>query len=55
MKTPHSTTLYKRHRFPVEIISHRVWLYFRSYLRYRDVEDLVAARGVMLTYEAVRS
>ena len=46
--------LYKRHRFPAEIISHCVWLYFRFCLSYRDVEALMAARGVILTYEAVR-
>jgi putative transposase len=45
---------YKRHRFPVEIISHCVWLYFRFCLSYRDVEELMAERGVLLTYEAVR-
>jgi putative transposase len=46
---------YKRHRFPAEIISHCVWLYFRFCLSYRDVEERMAARGVILTYEAVRS
>jgi putative transposase len=46
---------YKRHRFPAEIISHGVWLYFRFCLRYRDVEELMAERGLILTYEAVRS
>ena len=46
--------LYKRHRFPAEIISHCVWLYFRFCLSYRDLEALMAARGVILTYEAVR-
>jgi putative transposase len=45
---------YKRHRFPVEIISHCIWLYFRFCLSYRDVEELMAERGVTLTYEAVR-
>jgi putative transposase len=45
---------YKRHRFPAEIISHGVWLYFRFCLSYRDVEELMAERGVLLTYEAVR-
>jgi putative transposase len=54
MTTPPSTSPYKRHRFPAEIISHCVWLYFRFCLSYRDVEELMAARGVMLTYEAVR-
>jgi putative transposase len=46
--------LYRRHRFPAEIISHCVWLYFRFCLNYRDVEELMAERGVILTYEAVR-
>jgi putative transposase len=48
------TNPYKRHRFPAEIISHCVWLYFRFCLSYRDVEELMAERGVVLTYEAVR-
>ena len=49
-----ATHLYKRHRFPAEIISHSVWLYYRFSLSYRDVEELMAERGVTLTYEAVR-
>jgi len=44
----------KRHRFPPEIIAHAVWLYFRFALRYRDVEELLAERGVVVTYETVR-
>ena len=47
--------LYKRHRFPAEIISHVVWLYFRFSLSFRDVEELMFERGVMLTYETVRA
>jgi putative transposase len=54
MKTPPTSNPYKRHRFPAEIISHCVWRYFRFCLSYRDVEELMAARGVLLTYEAVR-
>jgi putative transposase len=54
MNTPRPTNLYKRHRFPAEIISHCVWLYVRFCLSYRDVEELMAERGVLLTYEAVR-
>jgi putative transposase len=54
MNTP-LTNPSTRHRFPVEIISHCVWLYFRFRLSYRDVEELMAERGVILTYEAVRS
>ncbi len=45
---------YKRHRFPPEIIGHAVWLYFRFALSYRDVEELLAERGVILTDETVR-
>src|ERR687897_3701611 len=46
--------LYAHHRFPAEIISHGVWLYFRFCLSYRDVEELLFARGVIVTYEAIR-
>jgi hypothetical protein len=42
MKTPPTSNPYKRHRFPAEIISHWVWLYFRFCLSYRDVEELMA-------------
>jgi len=48
------TTKYKNHRFPVEIISHAVWLYFRFCLSFRDVEELLCERGVIVTYEAIR-
>ena len=48
------TPSYKRHRFPAEIIGHAVWLYFRFALSYRDVEELLAERGVIVTYETVR-
>ena len=45
---------YSRHRFPPEIIRHAVWLYFRFPLSYRDVEDLLAERGIDVSYETVR-
>ena len=45
---------YARHRFPSEIIQHAVWLYFRFPLSYRDVEDLLAERGIDVSYETVR-
>ena len=45
---------YHRHRFPPEIISHAVWLYYRFCLSLRDVEDLLAERGVIVSYEAIR-
>ena len=46
--------LYRRHRFPPEIISHAVWLYFRFPLSLRMVEEMLAARGICVTYETVR-
>src|SRR6266403_491422 len=49
-----SDSLYHRHRFPAEIISQCVWLYFRFALSFRDVEELMSSRGVSLTYETVR-
>ncbi len=52
MKT--STIPYAGHRYPAEIISHAVWLYFRFTLSFRDIEELLAARGIVVTYEAVR-
>ena len=45
---------YHRHRFPSEIISHAVWLYHRFGLSFRDVEDLLAERGITVSYEAIR-
>ena len=46
---------YRRHRFPPVIIQHTVWLYLRFTLSYRDVEDLLAERGLDISYETVRS
>jgi putative transposase len=46
--------LYRRHRFPPEVISHAVWLYFRFPLSLRMVEEMLAARGICVTYETVR-
>ena len=45
---------YKRHRFPPEIIGYAVWLYFRFNLSHRDVEDLLAERGIIVSYESIR-
>src|SRR6267142_1050600 len=50
----HSDSLYHRHRFPAEIISNCVWLYFHFALSFRDVEEMLPMRGVSLTYETVR-
>ena len=49
-----SKPLYHRRRFPAEIISHCTWLYFRFCLSYRDVDELMAERGVAVTYETIR-
>jgi len=45
---------YAGYRYPAEIISHAVWLYFRFTLSDRDVEELLAARGLIVSYETVR-
>jgi len=45
---------YRGHRFPPEIISLAIWLYHRFALSFRDVEDLLAERGVTVSYEAIR-
>jgi transposase-like protein len=49
-----SVSKYHRHRFPAQIISHSVWLYFRFALSWRDDEEMLAMRGVILSYETVR-
>jgi putative transposase len=54
MKTLATANPYKRYRFPPDVIAHCVWLYFRFCLSYRDVEELMLARGVIVTYEAIR-
>ncbi|HEV2121551.1 MAG TPA: IS6 family transposase, partial [Chloroflexota bacterium] len=51
---PQSSSLYRRHRFPGELISHAVWLYYRFLLSYRDVEELLAERGIVVSYETIR-
>jgi putative transposase len=51
MKSPQ---MYKRHRFPPEIIQYAVWLYHRFNLSHRDIEDLLAQRGIRVSYEAIR-
>ena len=45
---------YRGYRFPPEIISHAVWLYHRFCVSFRDVEDLLAQRGITVSYEAIR-
>src|SRR4051794_40689213 len=45
---------YRRHRFPAEIIQHAIWLYPRFTLSYRDAEELLAERGLDVSYETIR-
>src|SRR6201995_1572065 len=54
MKTNTTAADYKGFRFPSEIISHAVWLYFRFSLSFRDVEELLAQSGIVVSYETVR-
>ena len=49
-----SVPSYKRHRFPPEVIAHAVWLYYRFSLSFRDIEEMLASRGVTVSYEAIR-
>ena len=51
MKSPN---IYKRYRFPSDIIQHAVWLYYRFNFSHRDIEELLAERGINVTYEAIR-
>src|SRR5918996_188307 len=54
MTSPADPERYKNHRFPGEIISHGVWLYYRFPLSYRDVQELLLERGSDVTHEATR-
>ena len=49
-----STSLYKRYRFPAEIIQYAVWLYYRFNLIHRAIEDLLAERCITVSYESIR-
>src|SRR5262245_47364394 len=51
---PDDVAHYPRYRFPPAIISHAVWLYYRFTLSFRDVEDLLAQRGIAVSYESIR-
>ena len=48
------SNIYKRYRFPSEIIQYSVWLYYRFNLSHRDIENLLAERGISVTYESIR-
>ena len=51
---PPATPSYAGYRFPAEIVSHTVWLYFRFPLSLRMVDELLAARGIVVSHETVR-
>src|ERR1700716_1561137 len=51
---PADRSPYHGYRFPPEIIAHAVWLYFRFHLSFRDVQDLLAERGIIVSHEAIR-
>jgi hypothetical protein len=53
-ETPKARLSFKRHRFLPDVIRHAVWLYFRFTLSFRDVEELLAQRGIRVSYETVR-
>ena len=46
---------FKRHRFPADVIRQAIWLYFRFTLSFRDVEEMLAQRGIEVSYETIRS
>ena len=47
------SSTYKRYRYPTEIISHVVWLYFRFSISYRDVELMMAEKGIIVSNETI--
>src|SRR4249919_3054433 len=54
MSSPSAKSSYAGYRFPPEVISHAVWLYFRFPLSLRMVEDMLAARGIIVTHQTIR-
>jgi putative transposase len=54
MRSPAASPLYAGFRFPAEVISHAVWLYFRFPVSLRMVEEMLAARGIVVSHETVR-
>jgi len=54
MTKPKHSGAFKGHRFPPEIIAYAVWAYYRFPMSLRDVEDLLAERGIIVSYETIR-
>jgi putative transposase len=55
MSKPKQSGAFSGHRFPPEVMGYAVWAYYRFPLSLRDVEDLLAARGVVVSYETIRA
>ena len=49
-----NSNIYSGYRYPPQIISHAAWLYHRLTLSFRDIEELLAAKGIVVTYETIR-
>ncbi|MEH6452190.1 MAG: hypothetical protein V7782_04010 [Psychromonas sp.] len=49
-----NSNIYVGYRYPAQIISHAVWLYHRFTLSFRDIEEFLAARGIIVSYETIR-
>ena len=49
-----NSNIYAGYRYPAQIISHAVWLYHRFTLSFRDIEELLAARSIVVSYETIR-
>jgi putative transposase len=49
-----SESKYRRHRFPIEVVEQCVWLYYRFAVSYRNIEEMMAKRGIQVSYETVR-
>lgn len=54
MKNSSRSSLYRRHRYPPDVIAHAVWLYFKFPLSLRMVEDLLAQRGIIVSHQTIR-
>lgn len=54
MNTPNNSPIYRRHRFPSDVIAYAVWLYFKFPLSLRMVEDLLAERGIIVSHQTIR-
>jgi putative transposase len=50
-----NTKTYSGYRYPSQVISHAVWLYHRFTLSFRDIEEILAARGITVSYETIRN